>query len=485
VALDGRTVWPDSRSGFPPSSLRTIRPDESLQILFGSCRVSAPHEPPYTLSADKDERGFEVDALWTYTRRMAPLSESEWPDAILFLGDQVYADEVSPRTRERIGARRDTSKPPGEEVADFEEYTWLYHEAWREPVVRWFLSNVSSAMLFDDHDVHDDWNISRSWVEEIRQEPWWESRIAGAFGSYWIYQHLGNLSPAELAEDPLLAQLREAEDGWPLLRDFGLRADREPNGTRWSFCRDYGRTRIIAIDCRAGRVLTKDERQLVDDDEWSWIVDRASGDFDHVLLTMSDPYLLPRGMHEVQAWSEAVCDGAWGTRLAPIAERIRRSVDLDHWAAFSSSFRALSELLREIAAGERGAAPASIVALSGDVHNAYLAEVGFRPGSGTKSPVYQAVCSPYRNPLGRRERRAQRFGKSRGGELVGKALARSAGVGPPPIDWRMLDGPFFRNQIGTLELDGRRARVQVEMVGDWDGEGDPPELEPVFNRRLV
>ena len=27
----------------------------------------------------------------------------------------------------------------------------------------------------------------------MRSKPWWEERIVGAFMSYWIYQHLGNL----------------------------------------------------------------------------------------------------------------------------------------------------------------------------------------------------------------------------------------------------------------------------------------------------
>ena len=33
----------------------------------------------------------------------------EWPDQLLLIGDQVYADEDAPRTREYIRARRDTS----------------------------------------------------------------------------------------------------------------------------------------------------------------------------------------------------------------------------------------------------------------------------------------------------------------------------------------------------------------------------------------
>ena len=56
-------------------------------------------------------------------------------------------------------------------MADFEEYTWLYHEAWLPEVERWVLSVVPSAMIFDDHDMIDDWNTSPSWVEDIRQSP--------------------------------------------------------------------------------------------------------------------------------------------------------------------------------------------------------------------------------------------------------------------------------------------------------------------------
>lgn len=58
-------------------------------------------------------------------------------------------------------------------------------------------------MIFDDHDVHDDWNTSAAWVAEYRAKPWWDRRIVGAFSSYWIYQHLGNMSPRELADPPV------------------------------------------------------------------------------------------------------------------------------------------------------------------------------------------------------------------------------------------------------------------------------------------
>ena len=91
-------------------------------------------------------------------------------------------------------------------------------------------------MIFDDHDVHDDWNTSETWLGEMRSKPWWEERIVGAFMSYWIYQHLGNLSPEELAEEGRFERVHKAEDASRVLREFAYRADRE-TGTRWSYHR--------------------------------------------------------------------------------------------------------------------------------------------------------------------------------------------------------------------------------------------------------
>ena len=61
---------------------------------------------------------------------------------MLLIGDQVYADETGPATRQFIAQRRDPAIPPGYEVADFAEYCALYREAWSDPAVRWLLSVV-------------------------------------------------------------------------------------------------------------------------------------------------------------------------------------------------------------------------------------------------------------------------------------------------------------------------------------------------------
>jgi PhoD-like phosphatase len=485
VRLDGERHWPDEApEGFPQSVVRTPSPDVPARIAFGSCRVSVPHEPPYALSKDDDDRGREVDALRALALRMRDQSPDDWPSRLIMLGDQVYADEVSPRTLEFIESRRDTSEPPCEEVADFEEYTRLYWESWGEPVMRWLLSTVATAMVFDDHDVHDDWNISGEWLEDMRELDWWDDRIRGAFASYWVYQHIGNLEPAHLHDDENYDKVRRAEDGAEVLFPFAIRADRETAGTRWSFCRDYGGVRVIVVDSRAGRDFRDGRRCMIDDGEWEWICERLTGGHDHLVIATTLPVLLGHGLHYLEAWNEATCAGAYGEWFRPWGEKIRRAGDLEHWASFGESFARLFERIAEVGAGKHGDPPASIVLLSGDVHHAYLTEVAFRREAGVRSAVWQAVCSPFRNPLNTRERRVVEFGVSRAGHAVGRALARTAGVrDPADVRWRMRDGPFFDNQVATLELHERRAQLLVErtLPSEWED----PKLHECLSRRLA
>jgi PhoD-like phosphatase len=482
VRLDGRPVWPIE--GFPPSAFRTYPKQEPLEVVFGSCRVAAPHIPPYSLRKDQDERGREIDSLHTLADRMLGDPRERWPDVLLMIGDQVYADEVSPATRAFIETRRDPNEPPGDVVVDFEEYTRLYRESWTDDKIRWLLSTVSTAMVFDDHDVHDDWNISGAWLSEMREQQWWRDHIVAALASYWIYQHIGNLAPEGHADDALLGKLKDADDGWPILADFARAADESTSGTRWSFCRDMGDTRVVVIDSRAGRVLDEGSRSMLDEDEWEWVAEQMTGDFDHLLVATSLPWLLGEGMHYVEAWSEAVAGGAWGRALAPLGERVRRAGDLEHWAAFQESFKRLAELLRSVGAGERGRAPASIVVLSGDVHHAYLAEVAFRRDAGVRSHVFQAVCSPYRNPLEAKERQVIRIGTSPAFALVARALAAAAGVDAPDVRWRMVgDGPWFDNQLATLRIDGAEMALRLEKAIPVDEES--ARLEQVLSCKLA
>ena len=488
VLLDGVRCWPPEDSPNPPSVIRPPAGDETLRVAFGSCRVSVPHEPPYTLTKDADPCGREVDALLALGARLRGQDPEQWPDILLLLGDQVYADEVSPGAQALIRERRraaadGANDPPEDDVADFDEYTMLYAEAWSDPATRWLLSTIPSAMIFDDHDVHDDWNTSQAWADEIRKLPWWHERIIGAYMSYWIYQHLGNLSPAELARDATLAAVRDHDgDASEILRAFAQRSQQDMTGSHWSFHRDLGRTRLVVLDSRAGRDLAEGRRDILSEREWGWVREQMRADVDHLLIATTLPWLLSPGLHHLEAWNEAVCGGAWGRPAARLGERIRQALDLEHWAAFQRSFTRLTDLLHEVASGARGPAPASIIVLSGDVHHAYLAEASFPDRAPVTSAVVQAVCSPIRNPLNRRERRMLRAALARPVVCVARWLARRAGVPPAGVQWEFTGDPTFDNQVGILDFDGRRAhlRIQKTRPEDWQD----PQLHETLSRTI-
>jgi predicted outer membrane protein len=95
------------------------------------------------------------------------------------------------------------------------------------------------------------------------------------------------------------------------------------------------------------------------------------------------------------------------------------------------------------------------------------------------------VCSPFRNPLDRHERVAIKLAASRGTAALTRPLAKAAGVREPDMRWRLAGGlePWFDNQVATLELDGRRARLLVEKT--VRSEDADPSLEIVLDTWLA
>ncbi|MFJ8672732.1 alkaline phosphatase D family protein [Streptomyces sp. NPDC093589] len=490
VLLDEQQAWPPPDSHFPPSVIRAL-PDSAgapgvgagsgtdaseLRIAFGSCRWSATPS-----KAAHDPVG--PDALDTLAATLSAAPGLPRPDVLLLLGDQVYADQTSEATARLLAARRDLTEPPWKQVADYEEYTLLYYESWLDPEVRWLLSTVPSCMIFDDHDVIDDWNTSAAWLTRMRATSWWRERILGGLMSYWVHQHLGNLSPAELAADELYAQVRAVPDGTELVREFAAAADADPACARWSYRRDFGRVRLVMVDTRATRVLDEARRSMLDKTEADWLrheVLDGRGSYDHLLLGSSLPWLLPHLIHAAEGWNAALCAGERGPRWARRGEFLRQRADLEHWAAFPASFAALTDLLAEAGSGEE--APATVCVLSGDVHHAYVAEARWRRAAGAPahtggpagvrtpggrpptSRILQLTCSPVHNSIPASIQAGFRLGWSRPGRWLGKVLARHGRLRRPPLKWRRTGGPWFGNQLMTLTLHGRSARLRLDQA---------------------
>lgn len=99
------------------------------------------------------------------------------------------------------------------------------------PAVRRVLANIPTYMIFDDHDVTDDWNLTADWRARVQASPAGRRIVANALAAYWAFQGWGN-DPSQF--DPEFASTIHGHlaDGG----DSAARFDQTLWGfDRWSF----------------------------------------------------------------------------------------------------------------------------------------------------------------------------------------------------------------------------------------------------------
>ena len=238
--------------------------------------------------------------------------------------------------------------------------------SWRGPTRRTAgcSRRVPSVMIFDDHDIRDDWNTSQAWKDEMEATSWWHGRIVAGLASYWVYQHLGNMTPAERAEDeiwqrdrrprrrrrvrPVRRARRVRRPGRPEARELPLElcaGVRRPGAAgRRGLARGAGAGPRQPLDARRrrdGLARRADARRR-----------RPPADRHLAAVPAGARPALRRGVQR-----GAGRRGAGVRAAAKAGETIRQAVDLEHWAAFQDGFQKVAAMALEVARGERGRAP--------------------------------------------------------------------------------------------------------------------------------
>jgi hypothetical protein len=229
------------------------------------------------------------------------------------------------------------------------------------------------------------------------------------------------------------------------------------------------------IDTRSGRILSGGARSMVSDGEFEWIEKHADGQYEHLLIGSSLPWLMPHAISHAQSMNEVACRRpGWRGRLA---EKLRQMSDLEHWPSFRASSDRLSRLIRRIAKGD----VSTVCVLSGDVHHVYAARAKFQVP--VNASVYQLVCSPVHNRVHGLMRPLFRLGwwKPLAAVLRWRML-RSPHIDPMPVEWDKISGPFFGNAIASLRTSGTKAEMVVERA---EGGDDHPHLVPLTTVSLA
>ena len=191
--------------------------------------------------------------------------------------------------------------------------------------------------------------------------------------SYWLYQHLGNLAPAELREEQAAGAADEPRSGRGRRRRSCASSRGAPTASRRASAGASAATsarRGWSWSTRArGACSSPTSATCSTRTEWQWLDEQLTGDVDHLLIATSLPFLLGGGMHHLEAWNEAVAQGAWGKRMAQLGEKIRQD----------ARPRAL------------GGVPALVPAAGGDGHGG--GERPPRAGAGVDRRSCRATCT--------------------------------------------------------------------------------------------
>lgn len=94
-----------------------------------------------------------------------------------------------------------------------EEVAFLQRQRRSQPWVRRALANVPTYMIFDDHDVSDDWNLNLDWCQRVFSRPLGHQVVRNALWAYSLFQGWGN-TPEQFVPGEIGHKLLQATAVW-------------------------------------------------------------------------------------------------------------------------------------------------------------------------------------------------------------------------------------------------------------------------------
>ena len=242
------------------------------------------------------------------------------------------------------------------------------------PQVRRALAHIPTYMIFDDHDVTDDWNLTRGWEQEVYGNPLSKRMIGNALIGYLLCQGWGN-APKKVA--PLIAKVQES------MGESGLNSHDEIiddllDFDQWHYRLDTTPP-IEVLDTRTQRWRSESNMNKP-----SGLMDwEALCDFQHSII----------GKESVIVVSAAPI---YGVEVIEAIQKVftffgkALTVDAENWMAHKGTANVILNIFRHYKT------PPDFIILSGDVHYSFVYDVRLR--FRRNSPhITQFTCSGLKN----------------------------------------------------------------------------------------
>ena len=348
-------------------------------------------------------------------------SDVLWKDELLLLFDEVVAavkltaDAATFAAFEKIAKKKETS-------IQYEIAMLLVFRG-RLKQVRRALANIPSYMMFDDHEVTDDWNMTRAISQSMYGTPLGVRMAQNALVAYSLCQHWGNV-PTDFAQSgattppgarllslldkgnaityatnsAALARLVGVHDAATLRTQPDSRVFHDADALTYNYTVEGPGHQVIVTDTRSWRSFPKHSAplpELLTPDQIQKQIVNTRDTKDRVLLVVLSTNAPP-----IQAIRTA-------TQMDDLANFFEDVPDVyEAWEigspAFDRLIKAISQKMPVVGNEHRGSA----MLLSGDVHFSFVSRLLFTgtsrfedvPGSShpVKAVIAQLVASSFR-----------------------------------------------------------------------------------------
>jgi len=273
-------------------------------------------------------------------------------------------------------------------AADFAEYSYLYERAWSIDGARKTLAHLPSFMIFDDHEITDDWNFHSKWVDIVfgnGDDPYdmWPKTITDGLAAYWMYQGWGNLPPDVWAADPRIQILTRArasgKDALPELRKLILARASKPakpgvdakQRLTWYYPLPIRSPRFLVVDDRSEREVYGAGGPFQKQLQWlQGELDKAKGSA--AFIVFPTPFLLPHPLSWAMKHRKATRNINFLYKLIrkqkwdwQTIDKLARDSDMEH----AAGNRVWEQILKILTKIQDSVTPLKTIAfVSGDIH---------------------------------------------------------------------------------------------------------------------
>lgn len=338
-------------------------------------------------------------AFWEFTAfYLLSFNAAFWPSAnelkdeseTRVLNEADKASNVAFRNEDRTGYRMAVRSA----ISDFEQERKALEESrTATQALSKLMANASTLMIFDDHEVTDDWNLSQGWVERVGGSELGCRVVANALAAFWVFQGFGN--DPDRTDCPSAEEIAKTIDAYVSGKKGTALSYEDLMRTRMRWHFTFSQTPpVFCIDTRTQRVCAKVKKRrygLEDEEDVSSNIELANAaQFEamEAWLASVEPSECPIIISAVPVFSFTFLESLqeW---ISSKDEAFAELLDNEGWRSNPGSFFRFAQAL----AAFKGEA---IAVISGDLHFGFVREATIALQSKTVR-VLQLTSSAIRN----------------------------------------------------------------------------------------